>query len=127
MRRFNIVIPKEDGGIEVHPMKEWLRQHPDNIPPGMDTRENTSHQLRDNLLKMGWRIQETDTEVRLIPPGISDSLVEIDTILGDSDDEAEEDVAPVFTLEHQLRDFLAENIHTVSVNGKRLKLFVDQK
>jgi hypothetical protein len=76
---------------------------------------------------MGWRIQETDTEVRLIPPGISDSLVEIDTILGDSDDEAEEDVAPVFTLEHQLRDFLAENIHTVSVNGKRLKLIVDQK
>ncbi|MBI1878718.1 MAG: DUF91 domain-containing protein [Chloroflexi bacterium] len=126
MRRFNVVIPKEDGGVEVYPMKEWLRQHPDNIPPGMDTKENTSHQLRDNLERMGWRIQETDTEVRLIQPGTSDSLVEIDTILGGSDDETEEeDVAPVFTLEYQLRDFLAENIHTITINGKRLKLFVD--
>ena len=28
MQRHNVVIPREDGGVEVHRLKEWLRQHP---------------------------------------------------------------------------------------------------
>jgi len=94
----------------------------------MDTKENTSHQLRDSLKRAGWRVQEADTEVRLIPPDISTPLAEIDRLLGGSgsEDDSEEDVALVFTLEYQLRDFLAENIETITINGERLKLFVDQ-
>jgi hypothetical protein len=30
MKRFNVVFSKDDGGIEVHRMKEWLRQHPND-------------------------------------------------------------------------------------------------
>ncbi|HEY85017.1 MAG TPA: DUF91 domain-containing protein [Chloroflexi bacterium] len=123
-RRFNVVIPKDDGGVEVHPMKEWLRQHPEKIPSGMDTKENTSHQLRNNLNRLGWKVQETDTEVRLIPPD-SESVTEIVKVLGGADDEVEEDESPIFRLEYQLRDFLAENIQTITLNGKKLKLFID--
>ena len=47
MKRFNVVIPKEDGGVEVYPMKEWLRQHPDHIPSGLDGTSSTSHELRN--------------------------------------------------------------------------------
>ena len=36
MQRFNIVVARPDGGVEVYPMKEWLRQHPQHIPPGLD-------------------------------------------------------------------------------------------
>jgi hypothetical protein len=50
----------------------------------MDTKENTSHQLRDSLKRAGWRVQEADTEVRLIPPDISTPLAEIDRLLGGS-------------------------------------------
>lgn len=68
MKRFNVVIPKDDGGAEFYPMKEWLRQHPDQLP-GWDANGSTSHQLRDALKKKGWSVQETDSEVRLIMPG----------------------------------------------------------
>ena len=41
MKRFNVLIPKEDGGVEVYPMKEWLRQHPEPFPPGLTGRRVT--------------------------------------------------------------------------------------
>lgn len=36
MAQFNIVKPNTDGGVELYPMKEWLRQqqaHPGNYYP----------------------------------------------------------------------------------------------
>lgn len=95
----------------------------------MDTKENTSHQLRDSLKRAGWRVQEADTEVRLIPPDISTPLAEIDRLLGGSgsEDDSEEDVALVFTLEYQLRDFLAENIETITNVIKLTDRFVSHR
>jgi hypothetical protein len=42
MKRYNVVIPRKDGGIEVHAMKEWLRQHPSRVPAGLDATASTS-------------------------------------------------------------------------------------
>lgn len=36
MKRHQIMIPKGDGGAEVYPMKQWLRDHPEHLPPGVD-------------------------------------------------------------------------------------------
>jgi len=129
MKRFNVVIPKESGSLEVYPMKEWLRQHQDSVPAGLSATQSTSHQLRNGLRKIGWQVQETDTEVRLIPPGEEVSASELDAVLGNADEEEQEPDdgdKQAFGLEYQLRDFLAENIQTVPVNDKKLKLFVDQ-
>ena len=54
MKRFNIVIPKDDGGMEVYAMKEWLRQNPQPLPAGLDATASTSHQLRNALRRLGW-------------------------------------------------------------------------
>ena len=35
MKRFNIVVAREDGGVEVFPMKEWLRQHGHRAASGL--------------------------------------------------------------------------------------------
>lgn len=69
MKRFNIVLPKDDGGVEVHPMKEWLRQHPGHLLPGLDATASTSHQLRNGLKKLGWSVQELPDQVQLTMPG----------------------------------------------------------
>ena len=53
MQKHNIVIPKGDGGAEVYPMKQWLCDHPEHLPPGVDTTTSTSHQLRNLLRKQG--------------------------------------------------------------------------
>jgi endonuclease len=126
MKRFNVVVPKEDGGIELYPMKQWLRQHSQNVPPGLDPTSSTSHQLRNGLRRLGWGVQETSAEVRLIPPGVSMAEEALDAVLGD--EEEGEDVEPSgasFGLEYQLRDFLAQNLQSVDVHGKRLRLYVD--
>jgi endonuclease len=46
--------------------------------------------------------------------------------LGDNENSAQESNAETeFALEHQLRDFIAHNLGTISVEGKRLRLYTD--
>jgi hypothetical protein len=121
VKRFNIVVPKEDGGVAVYPMKEWLRQHPQHLPPGLDATASTSHQLWKGLRRLGWSVQETASEVRLFPLGSPPPEVL------DGEDDSDEAGTPetAFGLEYQLRDFIAQNLSAIEVNGKRLKLYVD--
>lgn len=123
MKRFNIVVPKEDGSVEVHAMKQWLRQNPQNIPEGLDATLSTSHKLRGGLRRLGWIVQETVDEVRLVPPG--NDIPDILDTDGETDVDETEELEKSFGLEFQLRDFLAQNINTIDVSGKRLKIYVD--
>src|SRR2546421_247322 len=113
MKHFNIVVPKDDGGVEIYAMKEWLRQHPQHAPSGLDATLSTSHQLRNGLRRVGWSVQETPSEVRLILPGTA-----APEIFGrDDDPEEAEPSEAAFGLEFQLRDFIAQNISTIDVKG----------
>ena len=125
MKRFNVVIPREDSGVEFYPMKEWLRQHPDRVPVGLDPTSSTSHSLRNGLRKLGWSTQETETEVRLIPPGSAQLESAVEAVLGEEDDDSAEESTAAFGLEYQLRDFLAQNLSAIPVEGKRLRVYVD--
>jgi Endonuclease NucS C-terminal domain len=125
MKRFNVVIPREDGGVELYPMKQWLRQHPDRVPAGLDATSSTSHELRNGLRKMGWSVQSTDTEVRLLMPGTASQEPAVDAVLGGEESESDVEPEATFGLEYQLRDFLAQNLSAIPVEGRRLRLFVD--
>jgi hypothetical protein len=125
MKRFNVVVSKDDGGVELHPMKEWLRQHPEHVPAGLDATSSTSHQLRDGLRRRGWSVEETPTEVRLLPQGVAPSA--LGAVLGESDDEGQDASEQAFVLEfeYQLRDFLARNMAVIDVDGRKLRVYVD--
>lgn len=126
MKRFNVVIPREDGGVQLYAMKEWLRQHPDQIPEGLDATISTSQQLRNGLRRMGWSVQETANEVRLLPPGVENLESTIDAVLGEEGElEGTDEYGASFALEYQLRDFIAQNLGAMPVEGKRLRLYVD--
>ncbi|MDD9999773.1 MAG: endonuclease NucS [Rhodospirillaceae bacterium] len=122
MKRFYVVLDNE--GVERHPMKLWLRENQEQLPKDCDypATRKTSHQLRDALLKTGWAKHETPSEVLLTPPGVILTL-----LLPDDDDEVDDLREVEFTLEYQLRDFLAQNLETISVDGKKLRLFVDDR
>ncbi len=126
MKRFNVAIPREDGGVEMYPMKEWLRQHPNENETGLDPTSRTSHELRNALRKAGWSVTETDTQVLLQPAGSGGTAI-LDQILGPTGDEAgdNEPEEASFSLEYQLRDFLAQNLNAINVGGRRLQLYVD--
>ena len=124
IQRHTVVIPRADGGVEVYPLKEWLRQHPEERPPGLDPSLNTTHQLRSGLRRLGWTMQETPTEVRLIKPGADVAAALVSEVLG-SDDDVEETNETAFSLEYQLRDFLATNLPSIPINGQRLRLYID--
>jgi endonuclease len=123
VQRHSVVIPREDGGVEVHPLKEWLRQNPGIVP--LDPSSTTSHQLRSALRRIGWTMQETPSEVRLLKPGTNVGAEVVDQVLGPNDLDSEDSDDAWFTLEYQLRDFLASNLSTIPINGRRLRLFVD--
>ncbi|MGD9714125.1 MAG: endonuclease NucS domain-containing protein [Thermomicrobiales bacterium] len=77
--------------------------------------------MRNGLRRQGWSVQETGSEVRLVPPGSA-----VPDILNEDEDGEDTEVTEAsFGLEFQLRDFLAQNISAVDVNGKRLSLYVD--
>ena len=57
------------------------------------------------------------------PNGLPDETVQPDQALGSPAER--EDEEPYFRLEHQLRDFLADNLGVVAINGKRLRLYKD--
>lgn len=90
-------------------MKEWLRQHQDYVPYGLDPTNSTSHQLRDGLKRLGWSVRETDSQVQLVPPDSSNSECVIAAVLGDEGGDSEAgEPETVFALEYQLRDFIAQ-------------------
>lgn len=70
MKRFLVGIESAEGELSLFPMKQWLRQHPEAVPPGLDPSGNTSHALRNGLKRSGWKVRETRTEVHLLPPSV---------------------------------------------------------
>jgi hypothetical protein len=124
-RRHVVVIPRDDGGVEIHPMKQWFKLHPNQMPPNLDPSpaKSTSHEIRRGLQKVGWTLEETPTEVRLLAPGTQDKVQLDDVISSSVDDDG--DGSSTFALEAQLRDFLADNLGAVKIDGKQLTLYKD--
>ena len=116
MKHLYLVL--NDGGVEHYPMKQWLREHPDQLP-GRDPRSSTSHQLRGALKKKGWAVQETLTAGLTVMPGV---ILTLPPPVNRGDEEPPD---ADFTLGCQLRDFLAQNLEAISVEGKKLNLYVD--
>jgi endonuclease len=56
---------------------------------------------------MDWTMEVTPTEVRLLVPG-----VKLDEVLGPRAED-DEDESPYFSLEYQLRHFLADNLGVI--------------
>lgn len=130
VQRHLVVIPNSEGGLEVFPLKAWLRANPEHFPEGMTTK-NTPHSLRGGLRKKGWTMQDTPGEIRLLPPGSEYDVDMVSEILGNTDANTVEEGSDVnehlFSLEYQLRDFLAANLDSIDVNGEKLSVYVDER
>lgn len=127
VQRHIVVLPQDNGSFEVQPLKEYLRQNSD-VLPDFDPSSSTSHQLRAALKRKGWKMQETPSEIRLIKPGEASDIAKVEEVLGGSEEgdfESAGSPEATFTLEYQLRDFLAANLETVKVKDKRLRLYID--
>ncbi len=107
-----------DGKVEIHPMKEWLRENAQYLPKGMDAGENTSYQLRRALVKNGWELEELSDKVLLIRPNedgdtsfVYDLLGKVADVEDENDEEAlAEAEAVTFGLEYDLQAALRANI-----------------
>jgi len=105
-------------------MKDWLRKHPEEMPAGFTPLHKTSHQLRDELRRMGWIINESEDEVRLMRSDIAEDANAV-SALNEPSTEIEEEEEFAFSLEKHLRDFIAYNLATLPIAQKRLRLYVN--
>jgi len=110
-------------------MKNWCRANPTEAPP-LNPNEANSQALRRGFERLGWAVEETDTQIRFFKPGTTQSALEV---LGEADPDLDQLDTPegeretVFELEYQLRDFIAHNIESLKVDGKSLRLYVDDQ
>ena len=77
---------------------------------------------------MGWVTETTETQVLILRPGTPKNTVQViesEELALDEQDTPDSDRETVFELEWQLRDFIAHNIETLRVDGKALRLYVD--
>lgn len=130
VRRFYVVLPSDRGDMEVHPMKQWLRQHPELIPENMHPDHYTSHQIREGLRRAGWLVDERADEVRLVSPVTVGAATEsAPKVVGQSnapEEEGAELEQTAFHLEAQLRDFIADNLGAIDFGGPQLRLYADE-
>jgi len=117
-----VVIKTDDGGREMHQLKPWVRNHPNEVPPDVDLEGGSSHDFRKGLKRRGWIMEETENEIHLLHPG-TPSPEEDDV----EEDGREGDEAASFALEYQLRDFLADNLSVIQIAGKSLTLYKDSR
>lgn len=111
-------------------MKKWCRLQPDETPPGLTPDGNNSQMLRRGFERMGWSVIETESEVRIYRPGVTEYVDEVlgEEIGGAGDRDDPETVAETaFHLERQLQEFIASNLASIPVNGKRLRLYADSQ
>jgi endonuclease len=125
-RRFLIVTKAPTGAIEVHGMKDWLKKHPEQMPATFTPLHKTSHQLRNELRRMGWIVEETADEVRLMRPDMASDPNAL-SVLDEAGADAAEEEEFAFSLESHLRDFIAHNVGTLPNSHKKLKLYVDDQ
>lgn len=119
-----VAVKQSDGSPETTRMKEWLRQHPEDVPPGMDATEHTSYQLRRALRKSGWELEKLSNKVLLIKPdenkdvSFADELLEND--MGDEgqDEEVAQAAEITFGLERDLQSVLRSNIAQLGLSLK---------
>ena len=128
-KQYLVVEVSAEGTIEFHPMKNWCRANPTEAPP-LNPNEANSQALRRGFERLGWAVEETDTQIRFFKPGTTQSALEV---LGEADPDLDQLDTPegeretVFELEYQLRDFIAHNIESLKVDGKSLRLYVDDQ
>lgn len=118
MNKSHFVVTRgDDGEPRRFPMKSWLREHPDHVPPGLSASDSTSSHLRRGLKKAGWEVEELEDRVLLIRPDRGDTSF-AERLLTDTDEtaatasaeEAEEAAELTFSLERDLQAALRANI-----------------
>jgi hypothetical protein len=116
-----VVIEKHDGGVEVHPMKQWLRDNPQFLPEGMHPSTNTSHELRAALRKEGWRMEMRSDQVLVIKPNsLGDTSFATEMLPDPSEDEEVIEAEEItFGLERDLQSALRLNINQLE-SGLRI-------
>jgi hypothetical protein len=123
IQRHNVVLRKSDGGVEVYPMKQWLREHPDTLPE-MDPDHATSHELRRALVSKGWSMRETADQILLVMPDSNGDVSFVREILTappeprqatDEEEEVEKAQEITFGLERDLQTALRAHIEQLEV------------
>lgn len=125
-KRYLVDIADGDGKITSHPMKQWLREHPAFLPKGMTT-DNTSRELKRGLRNAGWSIQETDSEIHFPRPSkaLPPSPVPVEGEAEDDHSSLDTEEILEFSLEKHLQQFILGNLPSLSIGGKRLRLYRD--
>lgn len=124
-----IAETQSDGSVKLTSLWAWVRAHPRSSRCDLDDPNTNTHKIRDDFRRQGWDVANLGNQVRITPPESAERVAEG---LGVTDhDEAtveDEDIEGAwFAFERELQAFVAGNLATIDVGGKRLKLYSDER
>jgi hypothetical protein len=67
IKRHFVVVSLADG-VQLHPLKKWLRDNPGCVPSGLHPDSDTSWRLRSALTNVGWKLEMLPDRVLLTQP-----------------------------------------------------------
>lgn len=117
-KKHNVVVKKDDGGIGIYPMKQWLQENSQYVPEGMDAVSDISHRLRRGLRNNGWKLVEKSDQVLVIRPSEDGDFAYAEELLDqyseDEENSIEQEIEEAeeisFSLERDLQSALRNNI-----------------
>ncbi|WP_322021688.1 MULTISPECIES: endonuclease NucS domain-containing protein [unclassified Burkholderia] len=124
-----IAETQSDGSIKLTPLRAWVRAHPGRSRCDLDDPNTNTHKIRDDFRRQGWDVADLGNQVRITPPESADRVAEV-LGLTDNDEttvEDEDTKGAWFAFERELQAFVAGNLDTIDVGGKRLKLYSDER
>ena len=118
-RTYYVIIPNELGEPNQYPLKEWIRNNENEFAHTF-RETDTTHQIRNTLIRLGWIPEIGINNYFLIKPdnngniGYADDYVhEIDVEVDENDDEMENAQELSFGLERDMQRALRLNIQLI--------------
>jgi RecB family endonuclease NucS len=114
------ILKGDNGEPGQYPLKSWVRNNLNDLPEGVDPDSQTSHEVRRQLQRNGWRLEVTATAVFVIRPDENGSFDYANNYILDIQDEVAAETAEIeealemtFGLEKDLQAALRKNIESL--------------
>lgn len=124
MAKHYAIVKNKLNEVIQSPLKNWVRQNLEQLTDDFDPENQTTSQIRSRLLKLNWKLRNSNDEVFLIRPDENNDIQFAEEIIAEIQDDENENIDNedsndlTFSLEKDLQSALRLNIATIELGLK---------
>ena len=124
MAKHYAIVKNKLNEVIQSPLKNWVRQNLEQLTDDFDPENQTTSQIRSRLIKLNWKLRNSNGEVFLIRPDENNNIQFAEEIIAEIQDDENENIDDedsndlTFSLEKDLQSALRLNIETIELGLK---------